>query len=81
MLSYLIAVHLRLSAATPCNAGTFANAEPVNHFTADCAGEIDHNDTCVLTISPGYAGGSVMCDTADGVYDVVKATGVSSNFL
>ena len=54
----------------PCD-GSFANDEPTNHFTADCSGATAHADTCVLTLSAGYGGGSVTCD--DGQYDVVVA--------
>merc|ERR1711865_519690 len=59
--------------ATPC-AGTFTNDESTNHFSADCSSATANAATCALTVSAGYSGGSVTCDTADGVYDVVAAT-------
>ena len=62
--------------ATPC-AGTFTDDEPTNHFTAVCTDKIAHGATCVLTLSAGYAGGSVTCNTADGKYDVIAADAVA----
>ena len=54
--------------------GTFTDDEATNHFTAACSGVTTNAATCALTVSAGYSGGSVTCDTADGVYDVVAAT-------
>jgi len=62
--------------ATPC-AGTFTDDEPTNHFTAVCTVKVANGATCVLTLSAGYAGGSVTCDTADGKYDVIAADAVA----
>ena len=64
---------LRCITETPCDA-TFDDDEPTNHFTADCTDATAHDDTCALTLSEGYGGGSVTCDTADGQYVVVAAT-------
>ena len=80
VLSYLTAVYLRLPATTAC-AGGFTDDESTNHFTAACGSATAHASICVLTVSAGYAGGSVTCDTADGFYDVVTATGASNEFL
>ena len=74
-----IEMHSCPPAATDCS-GTFSEDEPTNHFTAVCSSSTAHGSTCELTVSVGYAGGSVTCDTADGQYDVVPATGASSHF-
>ena len=59
--------------ATPCT-GTFTDNESSNHFTANCADQETHGSTCVVTDSAGFAGGTVTCDTATGLYTVVPAT-------
>ena len=66
--------------ATACVGITWTDDEPTNGFTADCTSAVAHGDTCVITVSVGYAGGSVTCDTADGLYDVVVATGMYFTF-
>ena len=66
--------------ATACS-GSYADDEPTNHFTADCSSATAHTDTCALTLSAGYTGGSVTCDTADGEYDVVVATGTIPPYI
>jgi hypothetical protein len=64
---------------TPCSSVTFTDDEPANHFTADCTGITTNGATCTLTLSSGYGGGSVTCDTSDGNYNVVGATSTPCN--
>ena len=64
----------RPAAVTPCGF-FFNNDEPSNHFIADCNSATDSSSTCSLTVTGGYWGGSVTCDTEDGLYDVAPATG------
>lgn len=52
--------------AKPCtpsdaSAGTFAEKE--YHFTYTCDGAVAEGNPCKLTHTPGFAGGSVTCDT------------------
>ena len=67
---------------TDCVPGDWSDAEGTNHFLANCAGVDAHEGACEVTMSAGYAGGSVVCDTSDGVYDVVVAvaTACSGSF-
>jgi hypothetical protein len=66
---------------TSCS-GSFLDDEPTYHFTADCSGVTMHDATCTLTVSAGFAGGSVTCNTATGQYTGVAATDTpcSGNF-
>ena len=75
ILAWRVFIFLSVPVATACDPLSFVNDEPTYHFTADCSGVTTHAGTCVLTLSAGYSGGSVTCDTADGQYDVVAATG------
>ena len=54
--------------------GMFPDQESVYHFSADCSSATDNGQACRLTVSRGYSGGSVTCDTSDGDYDVVPAS-------
>ena len=44
-----------------CNGVLWVNDEPENHFTADCSYREYAGADCIITASPGYQGGSVMC--------------------
>lgn len=53
--------------------------EASHHFVADCSGATAHGSRCALTVSAGYAGGSVTCNVfgtnGSATYDVVPAAG------
>ncbi len=46
-----------------------------NFDTVDCSGSTTNGASCAVVASPGFTGGSVVCDTSDGQYDVVPASG------
>lgn len=57
---------LTLAIPVQCS-GSFADDEAANHFTANCAAAVVLGSNCALTVSSGYAAGSVMCSRVDGV--------------
>ena len=59
------------------------NDEPIHHFLANCTGVTSVGDTCVVTASTGFYGGSVTCENAGSLleYDIVVAQACGPNAL
>ena len=56
--------------------GVFENNSD-NNFSADCSAALEEGNSCVLTVSDGFTGGSVLCQ--GGIYATVPATAISSD--